>query len=122
MRIDKFLWCVRLAKTRSIAFEMCSSGRVKYRGEEVKPSREVVPESEISIRENPIWRSYEILALPKSRVGAKLVNEFIHEITPAADLEQLELIRQMNRKNRLQGFAGRPTKRQRRNLDKFKDS
>lgn len=121
MRIDKFLWCIRLARTRSEGTQMSSSGRVKIDGEDLKPSKSVYPGAVISIRSNPIWRTFKVLQLPASRVGAKLVINYLIETTPASDLEQLNLIAEANRENHKLGLKGRPTKKNRRDLDEFRD-
>lgn len=122
MRIDKYLWCVRLAKTRSQAAALCAEGRVVMGDIVVKPAREVKPNEELRIKDNPVYRSYRIKAIPKSRVSAALVAEYLSETTGALELEQLEMVRRMNAENRLQGIVGRPTKRDRRDLDRFKEN
>ena len=119
MRIDKLLWCVRLYKTRSIATKECSANKVLLNDEFVKPSKEVKVGDEVSVRVNPIWKSFKIIDLPKSRVGAKLVPELIKEITSEADLQTLENVLAAQRQMRSEGFRGRPTKRDRRKLDDF---
>jgi ribosome-associated heat shock protein Hsp15 len=91
-------------------------------GELVKPSKEVKAGDEVSVKVIPIWRSYEVIDIPKSRVGAKLVNDYARETTAEEDLEELEKVRLMNKQNRESGIFGRPTKRNRRNLDRFKSS
>lgn len=91
-------------------------------GELIKPSKEVKAGDEIRVKDIPIWRSYEVIDFPKSRVGAKLVADYARETTAEADLEELEKIRLMNKQNRESGIYGRPTKRNRRDLDRFKSS
>ena len=82
MRIDKYLWCVRLQKTRSKSSKFIEAGNVKINGEEIKkPSREIRIDQTFSIRVKPIWRTWKVLEIPKSRVGAKLVSDLIIEIT-----------------------------------------
>ena len=120
MRIDKYLWCVRLFKTRSLASEACSKGRIKINGDEIKPSREVRPGDRIEVRINPIWKSYEVVGVPKSRVGARLVPDFINDTTSEEALEELAFVSKMNASGRQGGTYGRPTKKNRRNLDRFK--
>ena len=120
MRIDKFLWCVRLFKTRSLATEAVNSERIRLSEEIVKASKEVKKGDEISVKTPPIWRTYKVLEFPKSRVGAKLVEEYIAETTSEFDLEELEKVRLVQRQNREAGLYGRPTKRNRRDLDKFR--
>ncbi|MCB9187728.1 MAG: RNA-binding S4 domain-containing protein [Flavobacteriales bacterium] len=117
MRIDKFLWCVRLARTRSEATGFCSNGKVMIDDEIVKPSKMIYPNAVLKFKVNPIWRSFKIIEIPKSRVGAKLVNTLIIETTTQADLDLIHQIAQTNRENRSQGLKGRPTKKDRRDLD-----
>jgi ribosome-associated heat shock protein Hsp15 len=120
MRIDKFLWCVRLFKTRSLATEAVRREQVQVNGRAVKASAEVKPGDRIALREPPIWRSWEVLALPPSRVGAKLVPTLLAERTDFADLEKLEMARLVKAQHRAPG-EGRPTKRDRRHLERFQD-
>lgn len=119
MRIDKYLWCVRLCKTRSIAAALCQSGKVKVDGVEVKPAKELKVGDVFEVRENPVWREFKVLSFPKSRVGAKLVPDLMVELTDEVLLEDLEAVKKMNAENRHHGIIGRPTKKQRRNLDRF---
>ncbi len=120
MRIDKYLWCVRLQKTRSKSTKFIETGNVKINDDEVKKaSRNVKIDQTFSIRFQPIWRTWKVLEIPKSRVGAPLVANLIREITSEEDLKLLEEIQKQNRENRLKGMLGRPTKKNRRNLDDF---
>jgi ribosome-associated heat shock protein Hsp15 len=121
MRIDKFTWTVRLFKTRSLASKACASEKVKLNGDFIKPSKLITLSDEIAIKTIPIWRTFTVLDIPKSRVGAKLVAQYIVETTSEADLAQLKLIQQQNRENQLLGIKGRPTKKNRRDLDHLKD-
>ena len=121
MRMDKYLWCIRLAKTRSIASKLCDAGKVRIKGVEVKPSKEINPTDQFELRDIPIWRSYTCLTIPKSRVGPKLVSEYAEQTTSEEDLKQILRVQEMNRQNKFQGIVGRPTKKTRRNLDKFRD-
>ena len=121
VRIDKWLWSVRLFKTRSIAAEACKKGRVSIDGIAVKPSRMVKPGDVVQVRKNPILFSYRVLALPPSRVGAKLVSEYMENVTTADQLELIELGRVAAKHARARG-SGRPTKKERRELDEFFDS
>ncbi|MEZ4805998.1 MAG: S4 domain-containing protein [Flavobacteriales bacterium] len=118
MRIDKFLWCVRLYKTRSLATEAIERGQVQLGDRLVKASAEVRPGDRFGLREPPIWRTWEILAIPTSRVGTKHVPGFIIERTTFEDLEKRELTRLAKQLHRAPG-AGRPTKRDRRDMDRF---
>jgi len=120
VRIDKWLFAVRLFKTRSQASEECRKGKVNIGGMNVKPSRELKVGETIQLRRPPITRTYKILALTESRMAAKLVPEFLVETTPASELEILEVQKQMSVFNRERG-TGRPTKKDRRDMDDFFD-
>jgi ribosome-associated heat shock protein Hsp15 len=120
MRIDKYLWAVRLFKTRSIATEAVKAGKVKMGGQEIKASREVKPGDLLEVKQNPIWRQYRVIALLPNRVAGKLVPEYLEDLTPAEELEKLAIMREAQAANRPRG-AGRPTKRERRELDRFTD-
>lgn len=119
-RIDKYLFAVRLYKTRSMASEECRKGKVTIGGMNVKPSRELKVGETIQLRRPPITRSFKVLALTESRMAAKLVPEFLIETTPASELEILEVQKNMSVYNRERG-TGRPTKKERRDLDDFFD-
>ncbi len=118
VRIDKWLWAVRLYKTRSLATEECGKGRVMIDGMPAKASREVKIGDKIQIRKPPIVRSYEVLAISEKRMAAKLVEGFVRDITPPEQLEILEMQKHMSWFQREKG-AGRPTKKERRDLDDF---
>lgn len=118
MRIDKYLWCVRLYKTRSLATNDVKNDRVLLGGEVAKPSREIKEGDEITIKYHGYSRSFKVLAWPKSRVGAKLVPDLIEEITPDQELEKLEFLKLAKNLQRDKG-SGRPTKRERRDLDRL---
>ena len=117
MRIDKYIWAIRLFKTRSLASKECAANRLLINDEIVKASKEAKVGDTISIRVNPIWKSFKILDFPKSRVGAKLVPDNVVETTSELELETLAMAREVQRQMRHQGFSGRPTKRNRRKLD-----
>ena len=120
VRIDKWLWAVRLFKTRSIAIEACKKGRVYIGGQTLKPARMIKVGDVIGIRRAPITYSFEVLALTERRMGAKLVPEFMKDVTPQAQLELLELSKISGFTDRARG-TGRPTKKDRRDLDEFTD-
>ena len=120
MRVDKYLWCVRYYKSRSIATEACKQGKVRVNEALVKPSREVYAADKIRVRKNQIDYQLEVLDLPKSRVGAKLVNLYINDITPKEELEKRELLKHSQDYYRKKG-TGRPTKKDRRELDDWFD-
>lgn len=116
MRVDKFLWCVRYFKTRSLATNACKTGKVKIRGTNVKPSREVFSQDKILIRKNQINYEIEVLDIPTSRLGAKLVGLYINDITPKEAFEKMELLKYSKDYYRKKG-VGRPTKKDRRDID-----
>src|SRR5690606_37295292 len=118
MRLDKLLWCVRYYKARSIATEACKKNRIKVNGEVAKASREVVPSDVIEVRKDQIDYRFEILQIPKSRIGAKLVSLHIVDKTPKEELEKLEL-RKLSQDYYRERGEGRPTKKDRRDLDEF---
>lgn len=116
MRVDKFLWCVRYFKTRSIATNACKQGKVKMEGDTMKPSKEVFPGDKLNVRKNQINYEIEVLDLPSSRVGAKLVNIYVNDITPKEAFEKKELLKYSQDYYRKKG-TGRPTKKDRRDID-----
>jgi ribosome-associated heat shock protein Hsp15 len=118
VRIDKWLWAVRLFKTRSNAAEACKKGKVMVQGIEAKPSRNIKVGDVVSVKKNPVVFSFEVLALSENRMGAKLVPGFMKDVTPAEQLELWELGKVNARLNRERG-TGRPTKKERRDLDTF---
>lgn len=122
MRIDKYIWCVRLVKTRSLASKLVSDEKIKLNEAFVKSSKTVKAGDIVAMKEIPIWRTFKILDIPKSRVGAPLVKDLIVETTSEEDMAMLEEVRETNRQNLQFGIKGRPTKKNRRNLDGFKHS
>ena len=120
VRIDKWLWAVRIYKTRSQATDACRKGHVSIGNLPVKPSREVHKGEVVKVRVNPITRSYKILDVAEKRMSAKLTPGFVEDITPQEELDLLEVQKQMNWSTRERG-TGRPTKKDRRNLDDFFD-
>lgn len=117
IRIDKFLWAVRIYKTRSLSSEKCRKSQVLINGVEVKPSRIVKEGDIIEIKVSPIVRKYQVFKLLENRVGAKLVSEYIIELTPETELKKLS-----KKKINFVSFkpgSGRPTKRDRRMIIKF---
>ncbi|MCF8359730.1 MAG: RNA-binding S4 domain-containing protein [Prolixibacteraceae bacterium] len=120
VRIDKWLWAVRVYKTRSMASEACRKGRVVIDGIEVKPSREVHAGTVVEVKKQPVVYRYKVLQVTEKRMGAKLVPEFMEDITPAENLEILEMQKYMQWSGREKG-KGRPTKKERRDIDNFLD-
>ena len=119
VRLDKWLWAVRLYKTRSQAAEACRGGKVKIAGLNAKPSREVNEGDEMEIHVSGIVKRVRVKKAAKNRVAAALVPDLMEDLTPAEELEKLQMIRQLNYEKRQRG-AGRPTKKERRVLDRLK--
>jgi ribosome-associated heat shock protein Hsp15 len=121
MRIDKYLWCVRYYKTRTIATQACKKGAVKISKKSVKPSRDVYPGDIIEVRINQIHYQLQVLDLPPNRVGAKLVGIYRSDTTPKEAFENTELLKYAKDYYRKQG-TGRPSKKDRRDLEDFTES
>jgi len=118
-RIDKFLWAVRIYKTRAIASEAVKKGQITIGGMSVKPSRVVQAGEIISVRKMPVIYRYRVIEVIENRVGAKLVSGFIEDITPQEELDKLKMQDAFFIK-RDRG-TGRPTKKERRDLNDFID-
>ena len=118
VRIDKWLWAVRVYKTRTIASEACKKGRVLIDNNSVKPSRMIRIGEVVQVKKPPVTYSFKVLNIVQKRMGAKLVPEFMENVTPPEEYEVLEM-------NKLSGFidrqrgSGRPTKKERRDLEDF---
>ncbi len=125
MRLDKYLWAVRLYKTRSLAADACQCGKVKL-AEGVGGERELKPSHEVKIGEryclnlDQLHKEIEVLSIPPNRVGAPLVPGFMIDRTPQEEYERIQMARQYAFERRDRGI-GRPTKRDRRELERFKD-
>lgn len=120
MRIDKYLWCIRYFKTRSIATNACKKGHIKISNSSVKPSKEVFIGENILIRKNQINYQIEVINLPKGRIGAKLVDLYRLDKTPNEAFNNQELLKYSKDYYHKKG-AGRPTKKDRRNIVDFTD-
>ncbi len=118
VRIDKWLWAVRLFKTRSLAAEACKKGKIVIQNVQVKPSRNVKVGDVVCVRKNPVLFSFKVLALSENRMNAKLVPGFMENVTTPDQLELLELARIAGQNARERG-TGRPTKKERRDIDEF---
>lgn len=118
MRIDKYLWCIRVFKTRSIATEACKKGHVKISGNNLKPSKEIFGNEEIIVRKNQINFKIKVLDIPPNRVGPKLVDLYRKDITPKEEFEKTELLKYSKDYYRKKG-TGRPTKKDRRDIDDY---
>lgn len=120
MRIDKYIWFVRLSKTRSQATDLVSKSKVRLNGSIVKPAREVKIGDKVSINRHNATFEYKILDFPKSRLGPKLVADFLLDITSQEELNKFEIYKESQKVYRSFG-DGKPTKKDRRDLDDFWD-
>jgi len=119
VRIDKYLWAVRLFKTRTLATEACKKGRITVDDMPAKPSRGISAGDVIEVKKMPVTYSYRVLDPIEKRVGAKIVENFVEDITPQEELQKLQMQDDFFVK-RDRG-AGRPTKKERRLLDDIHD-
>lgn len=117
-RIDKWMWAARIFKTRTIAAEACKKGRISINGSQVKPARMVKPGDVVQVRKPPVTYSFKVLQAIEKRVGAKLVPEIMENVTTPDQYELLEMSKISGFVNRAKG-TGRPTKKDRRDLDEF---
>lgn len=120
-RLDKWLWSVRIFKTRTIAAEACKKGRISINGTVAKPSKTVKDGDTVQVRKAPVTYTFRVLKAIENRVGAKLVPDMMENLTPPDQYELLEM-------NRISGFVkraaglGRPTKKERRDMEDFLDT
>lgn len=119
-RVDKWLWAMRVFKTRTIATDACKKGRVMMGGVAVKPSRCIKPGDVIDVRKPPITYTFRVKALAPNRLGARLVPDYLENITPQAQYDLLEMTRISGFVDRRKGL-GRPTKRDSRELSRFRE-
>jgi len=120
MRIDKFLWCVRYFKTRSIATAACKKGHIKVNDDVVKPSREIYPTDIIEVRKDQVNYRLKVNDIPLSRVGAKLVDIYRTDTTPKEAFEARDMLKYSKDYYRKKG-TGRPTKKDRRDIEGYHD-
>lgn len=120
-RIDKWLWSVRIFKTRSIAAEYCKRGRVLISENPAKPAKEIHINDVVVVRKPPIVYSFRVKGFPKNRIGAKLTSQYVENVTPAEELQKLDPSFMAFYGNRDRG-TGRPTKKERRSIDKITDT
>lgn len=118
-RIDKWMWATRIFKTRTIAAEACKKGRISIGDAQAKPSRTVRVGDIVKVRKPPVTYSFLVKALTENRLGAKLVPDYLENITPQSELDLLEVIKVSGFIDRRKGL-GRPTKRDSRELEKFR--
>lgn len=117
-RVDKWLWAVRIFKTRSLAAQACRAGSVQIAGLPAKPAREIHAGERLTVRQGVVTRTLDVVAVPHSRVGAKLVAQFCTESTPPEEFAKAQEQRVQHLLAREKGL-GRPTKRDRRQIDAF---
>lgn len=117
-RIDKWMWVARIFKTRTIAAEACKKGRIYINGAQAKPARMIKPGDTIQVKKPPITYSFKVIQAIEKRVGAKLVPEIMENVTTPDQYELLEMSKISGFVNRAKG-TGRPTKKDRRDLDEF---
>lgn len=120
VRIDKWVWAMRIFKTRTIAAEACKKGRVLLGDVIAKPSRMVKVGDVVNVRKPPITYSFRVKALTENRLGAKLVPEYMENITPQSQYDLLDVVKISGFIDRRKGL-GRPTKREGRELSRFRE-
>ena len=121
LRLDKFIWAIRIAKTRSLAHEAISKGKIKMNFKDIKPSYQPQENDIITIHRNSAVFSYKVIVLTDKRIGAKLVHDFIKNITPPEEIEKFEQYVLSQKSYRING-EGKPSKKDRRDLDDFKEN
>ncbi|MFA8449799.1 MAG: RNA-binding S4 domain-containing protein [Bacteroidales bacterium] len=120
IRIDKWLWAVRLFKTRSQASEACKGGKVKINNQNTKPSKEIKEGDVIDVQQGIVHKKVEVVKIIKNRVGAPLAVECYKDKTPKSETDKLQVLKRMNSEFRPKGF-GRPTKKNRREIERLKN-
>jgi ribosome-associated heat shock protein Hsp15 len=120
IRVDKWLWATRVFKTRTQAGEACKGGKVRVNDTSVKPSREIKIDDLITIQIGPLKKTVQVKAILKNRVGAKLVENYLIDLTPQEEYDKLKMKNEMNHEFRERGL-GRPTKKHRRLIDFLKN-
>lgn len=123
VRIDRWLWAVRLYKTRSQAGNACRLNQIRIAGQFAKPARPITLGTTIQVEKDQMTRTIKVLALTEKRIGAKLVPEHLEDLTPEDELERARATREQLRLNRVYQVRGegRPSKKQRREIEKFLD-
>lgn len=118
-RIDKYLWSVRIFKTRSIAIDACNGGKIKLNGTNTKPSKELKPGDKIEFKRTVVQHIIEVVAFPKSRISAKDILLYYKDLTPESELLKIQDMKYAKVERRDKGL-GRPTKKERRDIDRLK--
>ncbi len=120
VRVDKWLWAMRVFKTRTIATDACKKGRVSMGGNAVKPSRMVKVGDTVDVRKPPVTYTFRVKGLTENRLGARLVPDYLENLTPQSQYDLLEMTRISGFVDRRKGL-GRPTKRDGREISRFKE-
>ena len=120
VRVDKWLWAMRVFKTRTIATDACKKGRVMMGGVPVKPSRSIKEGDVVEVRKPPITYTFRVKATTQNRLGAKLVPDYLENLTPQSQYDLLEMTKISGFVDRRKG-RGRPTKRDSREMSRFKE-
>lgn len=120
LRVDKWLWAVRIYKTRTMAGDACRAGKVKMEGLAIKPSRILKTGDVLMVSQGPLTRTLKVKALIHNRVSAKLVPDSLEDLTPAEEYERIKFMHELNAEHRDRG-TGRPTKKERRLIDRLKE-
>lgn len=120
LRIDKWLWTVRFYKTRSLATDACKAGKIKIEGQSIKPARELKRDDIISISQGSIIRTVKVLGFPANRQPAKLILQYLEDLTPQEMYDRQKMLKETRTEFRPRGL-GRPTKKSRRLIDRLKD-
>jgi len=118
-RIDKYLWCVRIYKTRSVAIDACNGGKIKLNGTNTKPSKELKKGDKIEFKRGVVHHTIEVIDFPKNRIPAKDVLLYYNDLTPETEILKLQDMKYVKVERREKGL-GRPTKKERRDIDKLK--
>lgn len=121
MRIDQLLWCLRYYKSRSLATIACKKGNVRLNNQILKPSRDILPLDQILVRKDQINYEFKVLDMPKSRVSAKILDIYRLDLTKKIAFKNREhqILTKVNNRNK---GTGRPTKKERREIDDFNDN
>lgn len=118
-RIDKYLWSIRIFKTRSIAIDAINGGKIKLNGSNTKPSKELKPGDKIEFKRGVVQHTIEVVSFPKNRIPAKDVLLYYTDLTPESEILKLQDLKYVKVERRGKGL-GRPTKKERRDIDRLK--
>ena len=119
VRIDKYLWCIRIYKSRTLATEACDGGKVKLENTSIKPSYHIKPGDVFTVQQGYIKKTLRVKALLEKRLSAKLVMDYVEDLTPQEEIDKLKIERLVSYESRFKG-EGRPTKKDRRLITKLR--